>query len=200
MKKLILSLAIVAMAGASHAAFNLANNGDFSAGSSGWGFAGVGASPTFPGAGGNPGAFATIDQTAGGWGGVLFTDVPGAQSLGSVGLAPGNSYLFSLDMISLGSSLPTSGMKIESWNGATFLGDSGDVNFNITTSWATYTFNYTIAPGANSLKFVPLMVVDPIGASTGFDNIGVNVAVVPEPTSLALLGLGSVAVLFRRRR
>lgn len=200
MKKLILSLALVAMAGSAHAVFNLANNGDFSAGSSGWGFAGVGTSPTFPGAGGNPGAYATIDQTAGGWGGVLFTDVPGAQSLASVGLTAGGSYLFSLDMISLGSPNPTSGMKVESWNGATFLGDSTDINFAINTSWTTYTFNYTIAAGADSLKFVPLMVVDPIGASTGFDNIGVHGAVVPEPTSLALLGLGSVAVLFRRRR
>ncbi len=200
MKKLILSLALVAMAGSAHAVFNLANNGDFSAGSSGWGFAGSGTSPTFPVAGGNPGAYATIDQTAGGWGGVLFTDVPGAQSLASLGLTAGNSYLFQLDMISLGNVLPTSGMKMESWNGATFLGDSTDINFAINTSWATYSFNYTVAAGADSVKFVPLMVVDPIGASTGFDNIGVHGAVVPEPTSLALLGLGSVAVMFRRRR
>ncbi len=200
MKKLILSLAIVAMVGVSHAAFNLASNGDFSAGSAGWGFAGVGTSPTFPGAGGNPGAYATIDQTAGGWGGVFYTDVPGAQSLASVGLTAGGNYLFSLDMISLGTVLPTSGMKIESWNGATFLGDSTDINFNITTSWATYTFNYTIAPGADSLKFVPLMVVDPVGASTGFDNVGVYGVTVPEPTSMALAGLGAALLVIRRRK
>jgi hypothetical protein len=200
MKKLILSLAIVAMVGVSHAAFNLANNGDFSAGSSGWGFAGAGASPTFPGAGGNPGAFATIDQTAGGWGGVLFTDVPNAQSLASVGLTAGNSYVFSLDMIMLSGSGVTSGMKMESWNGATLLGDSGDINFNITTSWATYTFNYTVLAGADSIKFVPLMVVDPIGSSTGFDNIGVFGATVPEPTSMALAGLGAALLVIRRRK
>ncbi len=76
-------------------------------------------------------------------------------------------------MISLGSVLPTSGMKIESWAGGAQLGNSGDVNFNVTTSWATYTFDYTVHGSATSLKFVPLMVVDPIGSITGFDNVGV---------------------------
>ena len=168
--------------------FTLVPNGDFEipAGAS-WGFAGVGAGPSYPAAGGNPGGFGKIDQTAGGWGGVLVSETSGTagHSLGSLGVTAGGTYTFSVDMISLGSSLPTSGMKIESWAGGAPLGNSGDVNFNITTNWATYTFDYTIHGSATSLKFVPLMVLDPIGAMTGFDNVGVIGTGVPAVIPLS---------------
>ena len=168
--------------------FSLVPNGDFEipAGAN-WGFAGVGAGPSYPATGGNPDGFGQIDQTAGGWGGVLVSETTATEghSLASLGVTAGGTYTFSIDMISLGSTLPTSGMKIESWAGGAQLGNSGDVNFNITTNWATYTFDYTIHGSATSLKFVPLMVGDPAGAITGFDNVGVIGTGVPAVIPLS---------------
>ncbi len=187
MKKLIVSLALVALVGIANAALNLVPNGDFAiAGGTNWVFAGVGATPSYPAAGGNTGGYAKMDQTAGGWGGVFVSEdsATAGRSLASLGVTAGGNYTFSLDMISLGAGTPLAGMKIESWAGGSILDNSGDINFTTTASWATYTFNYTINPAATSLKFVPLMVVQPVGSIVGFDNIGVIVITAPLAVSI----------------
>ena len=56
---------------------------------------------------------------------------------------------------------------------------------------------------ADAIKIVPLLTPPTYGAgeaqsSIGFDNVGIEV--VPEPSSIALLGLGAAALLRRRRR
>lgn len=194
-------LAVLATVGVADAQLNLVPNGDFeTAGGADWVFAGVGAGPTFPATGGNPGGHGTIDQTAGGWGGVLVAeDATLGLSLSSLGLVAGNNYDFSFDMISLGSGGEVAGMKMESWDATSLLGDTGDVTFTSTTSWDTYTVNYTLDASAVGVKFVPLMVGQGVGSSVGFDNVGVIVPV-PEPGSIAILGLGALGLITRRRR
>ena len=197
MKKLAVILSVLASASVANGALNIVTNGDFSNGLADWGFAGVGAGPTSSLTGGNPDGYGTIDQTAGGWGGVLINDNDSPASLASLGLVAGDTYTFSIDMINLGSGAPVAGMKIENWN-AGLISDSGNITFAVTSSWDTYTFSYTVDPAATGLKFVPLLVVQPVGSSVGFDNVGVEV--VPEPTSSVLLGLGALGLLARRRR
>ncbi|MEJ6579477.1 MAG: PEP-CTERM sorting domain-containing protein [Akkermansiaceae bacterium] len=176
----------------------LVTNGDFSSGGADWGFSSVGAAASFPATGGNTGGHGQIDQTAGGWGGVLINDNDTAVPLTSLNLVPGQSYEFSIDLINLGAGSPVAGMKIESWTAGVGTNNSGDITFATTASWANHTFNYTVQAGADAIKFVPLMVAQPTGSSVGFDNVGVNV--VPEPSSFSLLGLSLAGLLARRRR
>ncbi|MDB4259639.1 PEP-CTERM sorting domain-containing protein [Akkermansiaceae bacterium] len=198
MKKLITSLTSIGLASTASAALTLVTNGDFSSGGADWGFAGVGAAPTYEATGGNADGYAKIDQTAGGWGGVLINNNDTAVSLTSLNLIQGQSYEFSIDLINLGAGSPVAGMKIESWTAGAATDNSGDITFATTASWANYTFNYTVQAGADAIKFVPLLVAQPTGSSVGFDNVGVNV--VPEPSSFSLLGLGLAGLLARRRR
>ena len=194
--------AVLVSAGVANAQLSLATNGDFELGSFNWGFAGVGTSPAFPPAGGNPDGHAVLDQTAGGWGGVFFSDngsgdPTAGDSLTSLGVTAGDTYDFSIDLISLGAGTPLAGMKIESWGPGGLLGDSGDVVVPTSGSWTTLVFPYTIDPGADNLKFVPLMVGQPVGSIAGFDNVGV---IIPEPATLGLLAFSAVGLMASRRR
>lgn len=197
-------LACLLTAGMTQAQLNLVPNGDFETpGGVDWGFAGVGTTPSFPDMGGNPGGHGQIDQTAGGWGGVLVSEVSATEghSLASLGVAAGMTYTFSIDMIDLAGNAPVAGMKVENWAGGGLINDSGDVVFGVTTSWDTYQFDFLVDPGATSLKFVPLLVVQPVGSSVGYDNVGVIVPqVIPEPSTMGLVALGMAGALARRRR
>lgn len=198
MKKLIVGMAVVAMIGTA-SAVNLVPNGDFStpAGAS-WVSATAGITVSYPATGGNTGGYGQLDQSGAGWGGVLVSEVNPTEgiALASVGATAGALTTFTIDMINLGAGAPVAGMKIESWAGGALLDNSGDVTFGLTGSWATYTFDYTVNAGATSLKFVPLLVVQPVGSVVGFDNVGV----VPEPATLGLFGLAGGAMLLLRRR
>jgi len=70
----------------------------------------------------------------------------------------------------------------------------------------TATFASPIAlslPGTYKLEIAggdfPTLGVDETGNHTGIDNLSINGVVTPEPTSLALLGLGGLLVARRRR-
>jgi len=198
----------VASTSVSQAVFVLVPNGDFeiAAGDSWNQGASAGTVIDYPATGGNTGGYGRIDNTAGAWGGVLVSEggtganpaAGGGIPLGNLNLIAGNAYNFSLDMISLGGTTNIGGVKIESWSGTGVISDSGDQDFTITSSWATYTTNYTIDPAATRVKIVPLFAEG--GAnSVGFDNVGVENNV-PEPSSV-LLGLSALALLgFRRRK
>ena len=187
--------------GMASAQLTLVPNGDFENGGTDWRFAGVGAVDSYQGMGGNGGGHGQIDQTAGGWGGVLVAEQASgdALSLASLGVAAGTNVTFSIDMIDLAGTAPVAGMKIESWNAGGLINDSGDVVFNITTSWDTYQFDFAVDANATGLKFVPLLVAQPVGSSVGYDNVGL-VTPVPEPATAGLVALGVAAAAFRRRR
>lgn len=69
-------------------------------------------------------------------------------------------------------------------------------------SFSSRSFTTTLGPnvtGGVTLQFGVVTGADPGSFATGtFDNV--SVTIVPEPSSIALLGLGSVALLARRRR
>jgi hypothetical protein len=178
-KKLLGTMALVAIASASQAQFttNLFPNGDFANGGptadwvevSGGGTFGYG----YPDSGGNPGNYGAITNVSGGWGiwvGGDATPLP----LESLGLVPGTTYTFLQDMITLAGT-NTGGLKVESWGpGGQILPNSGDMRPATwtTNGWATYTFNYTIQPGATGIKVVPLWGVN---STVGYDNFRVRV-------------------------
>lgn len=209
MKKLITSLALLGMAGTASAVLVLVPNGDFENGAISWSnFASPGTGVSFPATGGNTGGHGVVDNTAGAWGGGLVSpadfEYPGNTGipLASLGLVAGQTYTFQMDMINL-SGDGVGGVKLESWNTA-LINDTGDMPASgQSSSWATYTWSYTIDPAATSIKVVPLLTPPTYGAgngqsSIGFDNVGFQV--IPEPSSAALLGLGLAGFMFRRRR
>ncbi|MGJ8725291.1 MAG: PEP-CTERM sorting domain-containing protein [Roseibacillus sp.] len=227
MKKLIVSLTSIGMIGSASAVLNLVPNGDFSAGGTSWGsFASIqtaGDPPvvvaetliSYPSTGGNTGGYGLVDNTAGAWGGGLVSPAdfqyPGNDGipLGDLGLVAGETYDFSMDMINI-SGDGLGGVKLESWGvdggGApTILTNSGDMPASgQSSSWANYTWSYTIDPAALAVKVVPLLtpVSNNAGgnlqSSIGFDNVGF--VVIPEPSAFSLLGLGLAGLLVRRRR
>jgi hypothetical protein len=209
LKLIVAALFAVFVTAGSADAQNLVPNGDFEiAGGVGWeASVGVGVEFSFPDAGGNGGGYGQIDQTAGGWGGVLVSEVDATTgiSLDDLNLTAGMSYTFTIDMIDLtptpGTNI-TAGYKVENWAGGVLINDSGDNPMMLTSEWATYTFDFLVDANTTSMKFVPLMVGQGGGSKAGFDNVGVfgNTGAVPEPSSLALISLGVVGLVARRRR
>ena len=196
-------LALFASVGVANAQLTLVPNGDFAtAGGANWVSASVGAVATYPAAGGNTGGFGQLSQTAAGWGGVLVSENSGTtgRSLASLGVTPGMIATFNIDLINLGAGAPVAGMKIENWNAGAIINDSTDITFATTGSWVNHQFNFLVAPTATSLKFVPLLVVQPVGSIVGFDNVGVFSNAVPEPGTFGLVALGVVGLIARRRR
>lgn len=199
MKSIIKKLTLCALSGAAinaHAADVLIPNGDFSTpGGSGFSFfesaAGVVSFPATGGSG-DDGGYGLVNNTLGSWGGGLVSPpdnfYPANQGipLASLGLVAGNTYTFSMDMKNFAGT-GKGGLKLEAWNGgAGAASNTGDMPASgSSSSWATYTWNYTIPTGTTSIKIVPV-VTPPTGAtnadSIGFDNIKVNnTPVVPPP-------------------
>lgn len=197
MKKLALSLAVLAMAGVASANM-MVPNGDFEAEGAEWGQAaggGGGATFQYPTIDGNPGGYGQIDSTAGAWAVLISNgDAPLPISY-FTGISAGDTITVSMDMIELNnpSGTATAGIKMESWSATDHISNSGDMKVAVGTSWATYTWDYTIDAAATHLKFVPVQHEE---LSVGYD----NVSVVPEPATLGLFGLMGGAMLFIRRR
>lgn len=190
MKKIFSCLTLLAFIGTAPAALNLVPNGNFeTAGGASWVFAGGGATISYPATGGNGGGYAAMNSS-GGWG-VLVAQVNATTglSLASLGLVAGSNYVFSLDMKNLGAGGALAGIKVEAWNAGSKISDSGDLKFNTTTSWTTYTTNWTIPATATSVMFVPLSVD---GGNVGFDNVGVIIPSSPLTVSITSPATGAV--------
>ncbi len=204
MKTIMLAFGLVAMASMANPAI-LVPHGDLEDGigtlASGWGtWAGGGGTVTWVSTGGNGGAFARVDTFAGGnWAGLvaLHDDFGGGISLASLGLTAGEETTFLIDIKEFTAQTGGHGvgMKIESWNGATYLqnhgGDQAVPSIIPGGGWNTYEFTVTLDAAANGVKLVPVWGD---GGSYGFDNL----SVVPEPATMALLGLG--ALVLRRKK
>ena len=195
MKKLTFMAVVVITAGLANANI-LVPNGDFETpGGVSWEVAGTAVSGFWPNGGpdGTGDGCATLDSRFGAWG-VLVSNggAPLELSYFGLGLAPGDTITVEMDLKSFYDVPGTGGLKMESWTAGGVISDSGDMNKAITTSWDTYSWDYTIAAGATHLKFVPLSVS---GDVIGFD----NVVVVPEPASIGLIGLCASGLFFTRR-
>ncbi len=189
MKKVLLILAVLAVAGIANANQLVFDNADFEDGLTGWGQAGAGTVFSSPATGGNPDGYGIMDQTSGGgWGVLVATDA--GIPLASLGLTAGETYTFTMDMIQLAGT-GNAGLKLESWAGGVNLDYTADMVVPITSEWATYSWDYTINAAADAIKCVAIWGGS---SSVGYDNL----SVVPEPTTMALLGLGGL--LLRRRK
>ena len=190
--KLLTAISVLAMVGVASANI-LVPNGDFEIpGGASWEDSGPAIAGFWATGGPDNDGCATLDSRLG-WG-VLVSNggAPLELSYFGLGLAPGDTITVEMDMKSFYDVPGTGGLKMESWTAGGVITDSGDMNKAITTSWDTYSWDYTIAAGATHLKFVPLSVS---GDVIGFDNVGV----VPEPATLGLLGLISGGLYFTRR-
>lgn len=126
----------------------------------------------FPAAGGNPDGYARITDNSGGssWG-VWVIGATTPIALEDLGLSNSLTYTFLLDM-KIESGANIGGLKVESWGpSGQITPSSGDMRpVSGTTNWATYSFTYTINPGATGLKFVGLWGP---GSTVAFDNVRV---------------------------
>ena len=181
MRKLIVLLALLAMPVIASASILVFDNADFHDGFTGWGVAG---DVAFSDGGG----YGVMDGVAGGWGVLVATDA--GISLASLGVSAGDTITVEMDMILLGGA-GNPGIKLESWGSGANISYTPDMTAPITSEWATYSWDYTIAAGADALKFVAIWGG---GASVGYDNL----SIVPEPATMALLGLG--ALVLRRKK
>jgi hypothetical protein len=187
MKKTAIILMVLATAGIASAA--LVRNGGFDINAADWNASGGGTwAPGHVTTGGNPGGYLTLQSANGAW--AVWYEV-GTESLATWGIPAGTTITIKTDMIDLGSSgiSDQAGLKIESW-GMALMGELAQ-EFTVTNSWATYSFDYTIAAGATGVKFVFTNVpnASPVGiAKYGFDNAsisfpgGITPALFPIPT------------------
>ncbi len=131
---------------------------------------------TFYPDGGNPGGYAEIDNSAGGWG-LIVANSGTIQSLSDLGLSADETYQFRMDM-QIVSGTNIGGLKIDFFNGTAGAGSTGDIRTtaqpgDVTDgdNWQTYEFVVQIPAGVDGLKFVPIFGADSI---VGYDNLAVD--------------------------
>lgn len=120
--------------------------------------------------GGNPGQFVSLDNGDTGWAG--WYNLPTIAALNVLGIPPGTTITLAADMKSLGGVLNAAGLKAESWKNGAQIGASAEPLFTITTTWASYSIDYTLTPDATHL-IVSLMNLAsdvPGAAHIGYDN------------------------------
>lgn len=190
MKKVLTMVAICAAASLASATIYIPG-GQFDSGNEGWvEVSGGGAGATYS----YDNGYGQIDSTAGSWAIWVATDAGSETiSLGSLGVSAGEEITITMDMKEFSNAGGnTAGIKVESWGGGSYISDSTDMKTALTSEWATYEFTYTVATGADALKFVPVQHEE---ISVGYDNIGV----VPEPATMGLIGLFGGGMMALRR-
>ncbi|MDA9820854.1 VPLPA-CTERM sorting domain-containing protein [Pseudomonadales bacterium] len=191
-------LALTASA-ASHSAL-LVPNGDFESNFDSWGYEfGGGGSYTVEATGGNTGGYLQMNQATG-WGAVaISTDSPVGGTLAEFGLDAGQTTAdVQWDQKLFSGAGGGMGVKIESWNETAVISDSGDqFAANTGSGWETFSYSYTIAPGATRLKVVLLGVN--IDSVMGYDNVTITNAV-PVPAAAWLFGSALAGLVAVRRK
>ena len=134
---------------------------------------------SYPTSGGNPAGYGRMNN-ASGWG-IWVGGEPTPLPLVSYGLVAGGTYTFVMDMKNF-SGTGIGKLKIESWAGGVFLGDTGDISAGSqSAAWATYSFPVTLNAAATGIKVVP---VAGNLSQIGYDNIGVIVSNSPLAVSI----------------
>ena len=127
--------------------------------------------------GAGPGAYLQMNQATG-WGAVaISTDSPVGGTLAEFGLDVGQTTAdFQWDQKLFSGAGGGMGVKIESWNETAVISDSGDqFAANTGSGWETFSYNYTIAPGATRLKVILLGINN--DSVMGFDNVTITNAI-----------------------
>jgi hypothetical protein len=143
-------------------------NGGFEIpGGSGWAFFNDGPTISYPAAGGNPNGHAVINATVGGNFGVLVAFNNSEVTAASLGLTPGETYTFQVDMKILeGANI--GGLRLEGPAGfaveqrPTLIGDG--------SQWATYSIPFTLQNGANPVTQFKLVALWGFNSSVAYDN------------------------------
>jgi hypothetical protein len=128
--------------------------------------------------GGNPGGNVVIDATVPGGYGVLVAFNNAEATLASLGLQPGGTYTFQMDMkIISGSNL--GGLKLEGPDGYVY--ENRPVAPLVPNGqWATYSWQVTLPLTLTRFKIVPIWG---IGSSVAFDNVKI---LLPEPVKATI--------------
>jgi len=90
-------------------------------------------------------------------------------------------------------------VQVFAWDGATETALADAIAFDLPgvyQTWDSFEYDFSIAPG-DSVIGQDLRIVFNNGGGVGFDSIIVSI---PEPSSTALLGLGGLAFIMRRKR
>lgn len=152
-------------------------NGDFEiAGGAGWQFFTDLQTVEYLPAGGNPGGQAIIDGTGGGFG-VMVAFNNAEVTAASLGLTPGETYTFQVDMrIIDGDNI--GGLRLEGPGGfaterrPTIIGDG--------SQWATYSIDFTLQNGLNPVTQFKLVTLWGINSTVAYDNFKI---LLPPPAA-----------------
>jgi hypothetical protein len=201
-KAVLLGTAAVALTTSATAMAGTVPNGDFESGLDSWGLeVGGGSAFSHSTTGGNPDGYLVMDNTSAVWGGVaVSTDDPAGSVLGDFGVTAGETINVTWDMKAVSGPGGGGGIKLESWNEGGFMNTPGDQFFATTSDWQSYSYSYTIDPGATRLKIVLLGInADSV---MGYDNVCINgcTAAVPVPAAAWLFGSGLLGLFGIARR
>lgn len=201
MSKTLTALAIAATASTGLAGIELANNGGFEAGdTSGW--------ESFPTA--NSTFAATSDANSGNFGGAVVNTDPAAGAVvkqanlgvGQINIGDTVTVSFALKGEGTAGGVAFAEFFTELDGGGTSTNQFlGDAPFSLTSDWTTY--SYDIVVGGDASGGVTLQFAAVTGGATGssislfIDDV--SITIVPAPAGAALLGMGGLVAVRRRR-
>ena len=202
MKKLTLTIAVLAIAGLSSAALNIQNANFDNDSAWAWGDSNTGwgsTSDTYHDAVNGTGV-AYVNSTEGGGYAVIHQKVSVAGS----GIQGGDVVTMSAFVqAAVGESEGIALLKLESWGGAdgsTDLGAAVEHVFTASEAGAIESFDYTVASGTTYLTVVVGATGGWGGATAQNGNFSFdNVQVVPEPATMGLIGLFGGGMMALRR-
>lgn len=204
MKSLLVLLIVCATVGTVSATF-LTDNGDFEATAPGEGWnvwSGGAVTAIEQDSGGNPGQFVSLNNGPTGWAGWYNQNGVGGE-LNVLGIPAGTTVTVQCDMKSLGGNLGAAGLKAESWDETPAKLDETTSGWPIpiTTSWASYSIDYTLNISATRLVVSMMNLASDItsAAHVGYDNIQILIpggtpALRPIPYVGALLPDNTTAI------